>query len=189
MVGFQAFSGQQEGVFNWPKWKVTKYQKRKLQVCFSSNKGKRTTNFVFQCNANTKQKRKVISVFAPINTKTECELRTQREERSVFLLKELSNRFAFQRDVPQGSCFTLSYISKLFEVLRSHLPSAYAYADDTQLYMSFRLPCTRRFMSHSEANGSAAFCAKRETSANHESREGKIYSALPVCCSSSSHLH
>ena len=33
--------------------------------------------------------------------------------------------------------FTI-YTSKLFDILRSHLPSAHAYADDTQLYMSFK---------------------------------------------------
>ena len=54
----------------------------------------------------------------------------------------LSNTFALECGVPQGSClgallFAI-YTSKLFEIIRSHLPSAHAYADDTQLYMSFR---------------------------------------------------
>ena len=54
----------------------------------------------------------------------------------------LSNIFNLECGVPQGSClgpllFTI-YTSKLFEVLRSHLPSGHAYADDTQLYFSFR---------------------------------------------------
>jgi hypothetical protein len=44
--------------------------------------------------------------------------------------------------VPQGSClgpllFTI-YASKLFEVIKMHLPEAHAYADDSQLYLSFR---------------------------------------------------
>ena len=43
--------------------------------------------------------------------------------------------------VPQGSClcpllFTL-YASKLFTIIERHLPDAHAYADDTQLYVSF----------------------------------------------------
>ena len=28
--------------------------------------------------------------------------------------------------------------SKLFSIIKSHLPSAHSYADDTQLYLSFR---------------------------------------------------
>jgi len=44
--------------------------------------------------------------------------------------------------LPQGSClgpmlFTL-YSSKLFNIIKDHLPSAHAYADDTQLYLSFK---------------------------------------------------
>jgi len=30
------------------------------------------------------------------------------------------------------------YASKLFEVIKSHLPDGHAYADDTQLYLSFQ---------------------------------------------------
>ena len=30
------------------------------------------------------------------------------------------------------------YTSEVFEIMRSNLPSAHVYADDTQLYMSFR---------------------------------------------------
>ena len=44
--------------------------------------------------------------------------------------------------VPQGSClgpllFTI-YASKLFEVVKTCLPIAHAYADDSQLYLSFQ---------------------------------------------------
>ena len=44
--------------------------------------------------------------------------------------------------VPQGSClgpllFTLYYSSKLFEVIKPHLPEARVYADDCLLYLSF----------------------------------------------------
>ena len=53
-----------------------------------------------------------------------------------------SKTFDLHHGVPQGSClgpllFTV-YASKLFEVIKSHLPDAHAYADDTQLYLSFQ---------------------------------------------------
>lgn len=43
---------------------------------------------------------------------------------------------------PQGSCldpllFTI-YASKLFEIVKAHLPNAHAYADDAQPYLSFK---------------------------------------------------
>ena len=52
-----------------------------------------------------------------------------------------SDSFRLPYGVPQGSClgsllFTI-YSSKLFEVIKCHLPEAHAYADDTQLYLSF----------------------------------------------------
>ena len=53
-----------------------------------------------------------------------------------------SKTFDLHHGVPQGSClepllFTV-YASKLFEVNKSHLPDVHAYADDTQLYLSFQ---------------------------------------------------
>ena len=52
-----------------------------------------------------------------------------------------SDSFRLPYGVPQGSnlgplMFTI-YSSKLFEVIKYHLPQAHAYADDTQLYLSF----------------------------------------------------
>ena len=42
----------------------------------------------------------------------------------------------------QGSCLgpllLTIYASKLFSIIKSHLPSAHSYADDTQLYLSFQ---------------------------------------------------
>ena len=52
-----------------------------------------------------------------------------------------SDSFKLPYGVPQGWClgsllFTI-YSSKLFEVIKYHLPEAHAYAYDTQLYLSF----------------------------------------------------
>ncbi|PFX25634.1 RNA-directed DNA polymerase from mobile element jockey [Stylophora pistillata] len=54
----------------------------------------------------------------------------------------LSNPFNLNCGVPQGLClglllFTI-YVSKLFQILKQHLPSVHTYADNTQLYLSFK---------------------------------------------------
>ena len=53
----------------------------------------------------------------------------------------LSNSFPVTCGVPQASCLGpilfLFYVSKLFEIIKKHLPSSHGYADDTQLYLSF----------------------------------------------------
>jgi len=53
-----------------------------------------------------------------------------------------SKHFDLQYGVPQGSCLGpllfVTCASKLFSVLEHHLPDAHAYADDTQLYISFK---------------------------------------------------
>jgi len=66
---------------------------------------------------------------------------SERSQR-VFLEGCFSESSRLPHGIPQGSClgpllFT-TYSSKLFEVIKDHLPVAHAYADDTQLYLSFR---------------------------------------------------
>ena len=54
----------------------------------------------------------------------------------------LSKPFDLMCGVPQGLClgpllFTI-YVNKLFHILKHHLPYVHTYADDTQLYLSFK---------------------------------------------------
>ena len=54
----------------------------------------------------------------------------------------LSNNFKLNCGVPQGSClgpllFKI-YTSNLFQIFERDLPEAHCFADDTQLYLSFK---------------------------------------------------
>ena len=54
----------------------------------------------------------------------------------------LSMEFSLDSAVPQGSCLGpllfVIYTSSLFKIIECHLPQVHCYADDTQLYLSFR---------------------------------------------------
>ena len=66
---------------------------------------------------------------------------TNRSQRVVFG-KGQSKSFQLPYGEPQGSClgpllFTV-YSSKLFDIIKKYLPTVHAFADDTQLYLSFQ---------------------------------------------------
>ena len=60
----------------------------------------------------------------------------------VLINDRTSDDFHLNCSVPQGSCMGpilfILYISRLYHVISNHLPSAHGYADDAQLYLSFR---------------------------------------------------
>ena len=64
----------------------------------------------------------------------------------VVIHKSTSKPFDLSSGVPQGSCLGpilfIMYASRLFHVIDKHLPDAQGYADDTQLYLSFRRDST-----------------------------------------------
>ena len=79
----------------------------------------------------------------------------------VFLEGYLSESSKLPHGIPEGSflgplLFTI-YSSKLFEVIKDHLPVAHAYADDTQLYLSFKPDTTS---SQSDAIEAMELCIK-----------------------------
>jgi hypothetical protein len=70
------------------------------------------------------------------------ELLNNRSQQQVSIDGTLSKRFDLDSGVPQGSCLgpllLIIYASKLFKVIEVQLPDAHGYADDTQLYLSFK---------------------------------------------------
>ena len=54
----------------------------------------------------------------------------------------MSDKFDLDCGVPQGSCLGpllfVIYSSKFFQIIQTHLPDAHCYADDSQLYLSFK---------------------------------------------------
>ena len=54
----------------------------------------------------------------------------------------MSRQFDLERGVPQGSCLGpllfVIYASNLFKIVEKHLPTMNCFADDTQLYLSFK---------------------------------------------------
>ena len=79
-----------------------------------------------------------------VTDKALCWLKSfliDREQR-VIIDNQQSRDFDLSSGVPQGSCLGpilfIMYASRLFHVIKKHLPDVQGYADDTQLYMSFR---------------------------------------------------
>ena len=80
---------------------------------------------------------------------------THREQR-VKVKQELSTNFMLNCGVPQGNCLGpvlfLLYVSQLSQVISKYLPSSHAFANDTQLYLSFR-PELHVAQDHAILNG------------------------------------
>ena len=60
----------------------------------------------------------------------------------ILIKNHKSDAFNLGSGVPQGSCLGpvlfLLYAAGLFKIIDKHLPKAHSYADDTQIYLSFR---------------------------------------------------
>ena len=73
----------------------------------------------------------------------------------------LSNIFDLDCGVPQGSCLGpllfVVYASKLLKIIEKHLPNAHCFADDTQLYLSFK---PDNMSSQNEAVGAMNRCIR-----------------------------
>ena len=63
-------------------------------------------------------------------------------EQRVIIKDTLSEIYRLKYGVPQGSCagpvVFLGYLSSLYDIIERHTPSIAGYADDTQLYLSFK---------------------------------------------------
>ena len=75
-----------------------------------------------------------------------CFLSNKQNTANCFRCGCHSKVFNLPYGVPQGSSlgpllFTI-YASKLFNIIKTHLPSVHAFADDTQLYLSFKASST-----------------------------------------------
>ena len=66
---------------------------------------------------------------------------TNRNQR-ISIQNTMSEMFQLNQGVPQGSCLGpiafLTYISTLHDSIKDYLPSVETFADDTQLYISFK---------------------------------------------------
>ena len=62
-----------------------------------------------------------------------------KQQQHVLVEEQISKPYPLDCGVPQGSCLgpvlCLLYSSGLFQVVNKHLPTAHAYADDSQIYI------------------------------------------------------
>ena len=119
-------------------WEQCDYSVLQVRYVFGSFLRLTFASFMTVFKRIIKQTFCIVFMFPTRFESVQCSDRFQR----VSMNGGLSKKFPLCQGVPQGSCLGpllfIIYTRKLFDIVERHLPQVHCYADDTQLYVSFR---------------------------------------------------